>query len=592
MKLPTVGGGVFEWHYLRPQAVLAEAVRNSPGLSDAFEAARQAKPCTPQSPWSLVVYFDELTPGNALRPDNKRKTMAIYISVRELGLHVLSHTEAWFTIGLVRTSVIKQVLGGWSRMFRDLLRAMFVGPQGLSAGGVLLPLGQPFLLFARLANVLADEAALKIAFDWKGASGMRPCLLCKNLVASGSDLAERDPTNYLVELGSPGCLRCDRASDQELWAAAEMLRSANGAMAAKQFAHLQMSLGLNWNAEGVIFDAELRGFVMPASVVTFDMMHCIFSNGTASVEAFLFLQRCKAELGIKYAHLKDFCQSDWGFPKNVRTKGRALPEVFSPSREAASSEAFKAGASEMMMTMPLLLHFAERIVEPTGKLKEELRSLYAQGEVVRAAVLAKRARAGSGSGAALAAAVELHLPLFVKAYGAESVKPKHHYTSHLAGQIDRDGGALLDAFTLERKHQAAKRSAENTDNTARFELSMLARMHLDEVRSLAPASFGDSLVGPTGEAFGLTLSEAATHKGMPFAVGDVVFVGDTAAYVCACCRDSSGSLGALVRKMQLEKRERTSSVWRRLLAMEAVDARDMVMSACWAADGDKFVVMR
>lgn len=49
--------------------------------------------------------------------------------------------------------------------------------------------------------------------------------------------------------------------------------------------------------------------------------------------------------------------------------------------------------------------------------------------------------------------------------------------------------------------------------------------------------------------------------------------------------------GASARQMQLEKRERTLFVWRRLQCIDAVDARDMKLSACWAVDGDNFVVL-
>ena len=36
--------------------------------------------------------------------------------------------------------------------------------------------GQPKLLFAKLGNVLADGEGHMMAFDWKGASALKPCL--------------------------------------------------------------------------------------------------------------------------------------------------------------------------------------------------------------------------------------------------------------------------------------------------------------------------------------------------------------------------------------------------------------------------------
>lgn len=590
IRLPTDDGGVFEWTYLQAHVVLTEAVRSSQGLTTAVEEAWARRPCSFEEPWSLVMYFDELTPGNVLRPQNNRKVMAVYVGIRELGPHVLCKTEAWVTLAMVRASTIKRVEGGWSRMLRDLLRSMFLGAQGLSSAGILVELSDgPRLLFLRLSNMLADEAALKMALDCKGASGLRPCPICKNLVASGSDLARRDDTGYLVDLGSPDHRRCDFASDAEIWEIADLLQAAKPEKTARQFAELQQSAGFNHNPVGVLSDPQLRAHFLPSSITTFDAMHCIFANGTASVEAFLFLRQCRTELGIRYADLKAFCGATWEFPENLRAKGRALPEVFSQGREQASTDTFKAGATEVLMTMPLLCHFAERVVVPSGKLKAELRSLFAQGEVVSAVLGAKRARTYDAT--VLSAAVDKHLRLFVRAYGAEYVKPKHHYATHLGRQARRDG-VILDAFTVERKHYAGKRAAEHVDNTRDFEASVLSRMHVAERRALQDADFRDCLESPTAPGFGLTLSARATCMAMQYAVNDVVFVHGVAAFVCACCTIPSGTVGALVRKMALERQNVTSSLWRRLPDIELVDGRDMQLASCWSVQGEQFEVLR
>ena len=92
----------------------------------------------------MIGDFDELTPGNALRPDNKRKTMAVYVSFAELGPSLLCRSEFWMTVAVARTSMIRQVEGGWSRMLRDLVRSAFIG-QDTFESGVLVYLGDPIL---------------------------------------------------------------------------------------------------------------------------------------------------------------------------------------------------------------------------------------------------------------------------------------------------------------------------------------------------------------------------------------------------------------------------------------------------------------
>ncbi len=154
---------------MQPQLLLQKYVHQSSALAAAFKEALRDHPNTYNSPWSMVVYFDELTPGNVLRPDNRRKIMAVYMGFKELGAHIICKTEAWFTIAVVRMTQVREVVGGWSHMLRVLLRRVFLDQPSFSSAGVLLQFDQPHLFFATLTNIIADEAALKLALDSKGA---------------------------------------------------------------------------------------------------------------------------------------------------------------------------------------------------------------------------------------------------------------------------------------------------------------------------------------------------------------------------------------------------------------------------------------
>ena len=82
------GGGDWSWEYLSPNSWMSALVGRSPALQQAFSEALARYPCTEQRPWSLILGFDEFTPGNKLNIDNARKCMVLSFSFRELGQDV------------------------------------------------------------------------------------------------------------------------------------------------------------------------------------------------------------------------------------------------------------------------------------------------------------------------------------------------------------------------------------------------------------------------------------------------------------------------------------------------------------------------
>jgi hypothetical protein len=82
------GEGDWSWEYLSPNGWMSALVDRSPALQRMFSAALARSPCTEQRPWSLILGFDEFTPGNKLNVDNARKCMVLSFSFRELGQDV------------------------------------------------------------------------------------------------------------------------------------------------------------------------------------------------------------------------------------------------------------------------------------------------------------------------------------------------------------------------------------------------------------------------------------------------------------------------------------------------------------------------
>ena len=520
--------GVFSWTRTNAAALLQTFTANSADLKSLFMEKLRATPCTMATPWRCILYCDEITPGNVLRPDNRRKMQAFYFSFLELGPEALCHAEVWFPLAVVRSVAVKTIPGKLSAVTRMLLRSMFVGTQGLSSAGVMLDVGDsPFLFFAKLSNIVGDEAALKAVWSSKGAAGLLPCMFCKNVTTR--QLSEHDASGYLHGLEcSEDSL--DLATTPEVWEKVDILSGSVGRLTKGKFQELEKSLGLNHEPSGVLCDDALRHHVLPIECHTYDSMHVAFANGVAHVEIDQFLQRSSPH-GFGHPQLFAFLGADWIWPGYLQQKGQSIKEVFSPNR----NNEFRAGATEILMLYPLFRHAAFTILVPGGVLAAEVASFIAMCGVLDALQALKH---GGGSTDVLRASIRQHMMCFRTAYGCDELIPKHHFLVHIPRQVQRDG-CLLDCFTHERKHQMIKSCCNWVDNTRSFEKSTLCRVLQEQLRQVQDLPWRRSfLMGRSMQCPALGRDAVAAPKlsfyGTVVSAGDIIFVGAAGVLVQAC----------------------------------------------------------
>ena len=160
----------------------------------------------------LVVYFAEVTPGRELLPYNDKEIWAFYWSFLDFGPAVLANEDAWFTGLVVRSCTIKnKVAGGMAQVFKVYMNMFFNLADGCdfrkgvglnvesapapaaSAPAAAASAQGRSLVFVDLAMVVQDAEAHALAFGWRGASSMKCCPLCVNIVSKHCNLV-RDPT--------------------------------------------------------------------------------------------------------------------------------------------------------------------------------------------------------------------------------------------------------------------------------------------------------------------------------------------------------------------------------------------------------------
>jgi hypothetical protein len=193
-------GEIFKWEFADPALLLQLVLESSPLLAAQYTRTLQGHPAA----WGIIFAWDEFTPGNKLQVDNRRKVMNASFNFVTLGSDVLASDATWMTCIAVRHSIVASSKCGWSGMLAVFLKYFLYGPRGICTAGVPFTVdGEVFLLSGRMSNMLSDGDGIRMAFNWKGASGTKPCFRHWNIFASGSDLAPRDPNFVTVSCHEP-----------------------------------------------------------------------------------------------------------------------------------------------------------------------------------------------------------------------------------------------------------------------------------------------------------------------------------------------------------------------------------------------------
>ena len=68
----TILTGKMSVTFVDPAAFLWHCCSVCTGFADFLAEHLRKKPCTEADPYSLALYSDEVSPGNSLKPDNRR----------------------------------------------------------------------------------------------------------------------------------------------------------------------------------------------------------------------------------------------------------------------------------------------------------------------------------------------------------------------------------------------------------------------------------------------------------------------------------------------------------------------------------------
>jgi hypothetical protein len=122
----------------------------------------------------LIIYTDEMCPGNPYRPEKSRTLQCVYWAFADWPAHVLSRTFAWPCLCLIKSSTVANIEGGMSYVCRMLLRIFFPTGDGHSLSrGVMIPCGERSILGQALSQAsCAISKATRKTLNGRGITAM------------------------------------------------------------------------------------------------------------------------------------------------------------------------------------------------------------------------------------------------------------------------------------------------------------------------------------------------------------------------------------------------------------------------------------
>ena len=156
-----------QWEYVHPMALVYYLGTISRPFFDVMKTCS-----TPGIPMKLIIYIDEVCPGNPLRPEKSRTLQAIYWAFVDWPQWMLQRTAAWPVFGTIRSTLVKELAGGVAYLMLRILSVFFSDSgQSMERGLTIVNAKEPLLITAVFAGFLCDEKAHNEVADTKGASG-------------------------------------------------------------------------------------------------------------------------------------------------------------------------------------------------------------------------------------------------------------------------------------------------------------------------------------------------------------------------------------------------------------------------------------
>ena len=267
-------------------------------------------------------------------------------------------------------------------------------------------------------------------YSVKGDSGSRFCLQCKNIFEIKAKKAGSDSEEELPEVCKyVKVSQLELASDEEVlasWARMQTRaeRHRAGFLSASDFKQWEQACGISWDENSLLASPSLQGLLKPCTQWVHDWLHCLLSNGIFATATFLWLNSLDMWETLQgYVGL-------WQLPKHQQVLYN-ISAMLDPARVKKHKKSGKMNctASELLSLEPILTHFAQTVVKPSGKHLEECNAYLSLAMVVQ---MFQYTHHGFLTPDDTEAQVEKSLSLWLAAGWQDHMIKKHHWLLHFS----------------------------------------------------------------------------------------------------------------------------------------------------------------
>ena len=354
IEVPLINGKSMTWEIIHPFAFLYYLTSVCQGFAIMMNSCLQQA----RGKFTLVMYGDEITPGNPMRVDKGRQLPCFYYTFIQWPTWLLHRKDGWMAFGSIRTRFMKQILGGHSALMKLILKIMFVdGGANFTNGFFVLHKGVERVCTAGFGGILSDEKALKEFFDIKGQAGCKPCIQCKNISNFIHKSDDDHNTGYVRSLACADRLQWVAHTNNSVYKMIDRLRQAN----ASDRQILSSIFGVNLNIYGLLTCEEPKSIVKPIDHYCRDWQHTLLSSGVAGSHVAALMNNLRKSKTLKRVGITlDTLRQYAAHFISPRRRGKLNENWF--HTQILGKDHVKAFASDVMTMVPILDAFMQDII--------------------------------------------------------------------------------------------------------------------------------------------------------------------------------------------------------------------------------------